>query len=84
MKKLVRAVVLGETEEQVARLAAGRQRREQRIAELGFSEHRTVEGPYEYMVCSTCRAWLSTDEEDLRVHREFHDRLVSTDSDSPR
>lgn len=75
IKKAIRSILTGESEEQAARLKAGPEIHERRLAELGFTEHRWGTGPFAYTVCETCRAWLSTNDDDLRVHRAFHDRL---------
>jgi hypothetical protein len=45
-RKVVRSVLTGESEEDVARLEAGAQVREDRLAELGFTEHRWKHGPF--------------------------------------
>jgi hypothetical protein len=66
-RKVVRSVLTGESEEDVARLEAGAQVREDRLAELGFTEHRWKTWAVRLTVSNAGRAWLSTDEDDLRV-----------------
>jgi len=66
-RKVVRSVLTGESKEDVARLEVGAQVREHRLAELGFTEHRWKHGPFASTVSNAGRAWLSTDEDDLRV-----------------
>lgn len=75
--RTVRSVFSGETEEEAARRKAGQGRREERFSTLGFTEHRWTE-PFAYAICETCRAWLSTDEDDLATHRAFHDQLETS------
>lgn len=75
--KAVRAVFSGETEEEAERRKSGSGVREQRLAELGFTEHQWRTGPFAYAICDSCRAWLSTHDDDLAAHKAFHDRLGS-------